>query len=263
VLDVHAELDELDGRPFVLDRMRGLSRRDFLERYYARNRPVLMEGLTEGWPAHSEWMLERLKERLGHVEVEVQAGRDSDEHYEVRSDEHKQRMRFGDYIDRITQGGPGNDLYLTANNHFFEREETAVLLNDFTIPGEYLDVDAPPGTIFFWFGPGGTITPLHHDVVNVLFVQVHGRKRISLIPSLQTHRVYNNVGVYSEVDAVQPDLEQHPRFADATRLDVVIEPGQALFIPVGWWHHVEALDTSVSLSFTNFVFPNNYEWQHP
>ncbi len=263
ILDMHEELNGLDGRAFALDRVRGLSRRDFLERYYARNRPVVMLGLTDGWPAQEVWRPERLKERLGDVEVEVQSGRESDDHYERNSPEHKSRMTFGEYIDRVSAAGQGNDLYLTANNHFFERAETAPLLEDFTIPDEYVDAESPPGTVFFWFGPAGTVTPLHHDVANVLFVQMLGRKRISLLPALQTHRLYNSVGVFSDVDLLQPDPERHPRFSAATRLDVVVEPGEALFIPVGWWHHVEALDMSISLSFTSFPFPNNYAWQHP
>jgi mannose-6-phosphate isomerase-like protein (cupin superfamily) len=44
---------------------------------------------------------------------------------------------------------------------------------------------------------------------------------------------------------------------------VNVGPGQALFIPVGWWHCVEALETSISMSFTNFVWPNTYTWHHP
>jgi hypothetical protein len=75
--------------------------------------------------------------------------------------------------------------------------------------------------------------------------------------------VYNDVGVFASVDPAAPDLEQFPRFSGVTPIEVVVGPGQALFIPVGWWHRVEALDTSISLSFTNFVFPNDYEWQHP
>jgi hypothetical protein len=263
VIDVHQQLDALDDQAFTLDRTRWLSRWDFLERYYARNRPVLILGLTDGWPAHDEWTLDRLKARLGHVEVEVQSGRDRDEQYELHSNLHKSQMSFGDYIDRIQSGGVGNDLYLTANNHFFEREDTAVLLNDFTMPTEYLDPDPAPGTFFFWFGPGGTVTPFHHDVCNVLFVQVIGRKRIVLIPALQTHRLYNDVGVYSSVDLLRPDYDRFPRFQETTPIEVVVEPGETLFIPVGWWHYVEALDTSVSLSFTNFVFPNGYDWEHP
>jgi Cupin-like domain len=261
ILDVQRQLDALDGRASTLDRAHSLSRRDFLERYYARNRPVLIDGLTEGWPARREWSADRLKGRLGHVMVEVQTGRNDDEQYELHSDRHKAQMTLGEYIDRIEGGG--NDLYLTANNHFFERPDTASLLDDFTMPTEYLDPNGPPGTYFFWFGPAGTVTPLHQDVVNVLFVQVVGRKRIVLIPTLETHLMYNDIGVYSAVDLLQPDLERYPRFAATTRIEVVVEPGQALFIPVGWWHHVTSLDTSVSLSFTNFVFSNEYHWEQP
>jgi ribosomal protein L16 Arg81 hydroxylase len=42
-----------------------------------------------------------------------------------------------------------------------------------------------------------------------------------------------------------------------------LEPGEAIFIPVGWWHHVKSLEVSISVSFTNFVFPNYYEWKYP
>jgi Cupin-like domain len=263
LLDILQELDQLDGAAERLDRVTCPSQREFLERYYARNRPVLIEGLADGWSARDEWTPERLKARIGHVEVEVQTGRDNDELYELRSDWHKRVMTFGEFVDRITVAGAGNDLYLTANNHFFERADTATLLSDFTPPAEYLDPAAQPGTMFLWFGPAGTITPLHHDVVNVLFVQVQGRKRITLIPAREMPRVYNGVGVYSEVDATNPDLARFPRYAEATRLEVVLQPGESLFIPVGWFHTVEALDLSVSLSFTGFVFPNSYSWQHP
>jgi hypothetical protein len=53
----------------------------------------------------------------------------------------------------------------------------------------------PSGTAFLWFGPGGTYTPLHHDVMNVLFVQIAGRKEFTLISPLASPCVANNVGV--------------------------------------------------------------------
>jgi hypothetical protein len=39
-------------------------------------------------------------------------------------------------------------------------------------------------------------------------------------------------------------------------LETIIGPGEAIFLPVGWWHQVEALDLSASMSFTNFRRPN-------
>jgi hypothetical protein len=44
---------------------------------------------------------------------------------------------------------------------------------------------------------------------------------------------------------------------------VTVGPGEALFIPVAWWHAVTALDVSISLTFTNFVHQNRFTWRHP
>jgi mannose-6-phosphate isomerase-like protein (cupin superfamily) len=35
-------------------------------------------------------------------------------------------------------------------------------------------------------------------------------------------------------------------------IDIVLEPGECVFLPLGWWHWVKSLDVSISLSFTNF-----------
>ena len=60
---------------------------------------------------------------------------------------------------------------------------------------------------------------------------------------------------------MRPDLNRHPKFRNATVTDVVVQPGETLFVPVGWWHYVRALDVSMTVSFTNFQFPNNFEWE--
>jgi ribosomal protein L16 Arg81 hydroxylase len=75
--------------------------------------------------------------------------------------------------------------------------------------------------------------------------------------------VYNKEGVFSEVDCESPDNVAHPAFQNAHKRELVLEPGEALFLPVGWWHHVRALDVSITVTFTNFIYPNSFEWDHP
>jgi hypothetical protein len=50
-------------------------------------------------------------------------------------------------------------------------------------------------------------------------------------------------------------------FTDLTKLkvyEVTLNPSEILFIPIGWWHQVESLDRSITLSYTNFVFKNDF-----
>ena len=263
LLDIHAELAGLrSGRGSVERRWRPNSE-EFLRDFYARNEPVVLTGLTDGWKAMSDWSPRYLRDRFSDQLVEVMAERETDDMFELNSQDHKLVMRFGEYIDLVERADHTNDVYMVANNHLLDRPEMEPLLDDFTTPADYLDPAQRNGQVFLWFGPRGTLTPLHHDVANVLFVQILGRKRFRLIPSLQTHRVYNDIGVYSQVDPDAADLTVHPRFAGVQPIEFVVEPGEALFIPVGYWHQVESLEVSISLSFTNFAFPNDYYWEHP
>lgn len=246
-----------------VERRSHVSRAEFLERYYAVNRPVILTDALRDWKALELWRPEYLKRHFGDQQVEIMSDRDSDPRYEIESNRHKKTIWFADYIDRVFGGDETNDYYLAGNNRLFDKPWAARLLDDITILPEYLDGRDTAGKIFFWFGPAGTVTPLHHDTMNILMAQVVGRKRVKLVPANQWSFVYNSVGVYSDVDPERPDYAACPLFRSASVIDVVLSPGEVLFLPVGWWHHVRALDVSITVTFTNFVFDNRYEWEHP
>jgi hypothetical protein len=246
-----------------IERRSNVAREEFLERYYAANRPVILLGLMNNWRARSRWTPDYLKAVCGAETVEIMSGREKDPRYEINSTAHKTKCRFSEYIDRVVNGGRSNDYYLVANNNLLSRESMKCLYEDMVLFPEYLDPGARDGCVFLWFGPAGTVTPLHHDLLNILLAQVCGRKRILMIPPEQTHLLYNETGVYSEVDPERPDYAKFPRFREVTPYRFVLRPGEVLFIPVGWWHHVEALDISMTVSLSNFVFPNEYQWSLP
>jgi ribosomal protein L16 Arg81 hydroxylase len=79
-----------------------------------------------------------------------------------------------------------------------------------------------------------------------------------MLPPTETFLHRDATSMYAAIDADKPDLRRFPEWSDARVIDVVVEPGEALFIPVGWWHHVRSLDVSISLSLTNFRYPNDF-----
>ncbi len=101
-----------------------------------------------------------------------------------------------------------------------------------------------------WIGNRVT-TPAHFDESNNLACVVSGHRRFTLFPPEQVANLYIGPLDYaptatpiSLVDFRAPDLARFPRFAQALAAAQVaeLEPGDALYIPTLWWHHVESLD---------------------
>ncbi len=245
-----------------IDRRHNLAPADFFINYYACNRPVIMTGLTDHWPAYQRWTLDDLKSKCGGLQVEVMWGREGNPDYETQCHNYKRSMSFADYIDLI-ETREGNDSYIVANNGFFKRDGTEALLSDFAPLVGFQHPMEQKSHSNFWLGPKGTVTPLHHDPSNILFMQIWGEKIFKFISPLQTPDIYNELGVFSTIDPENPDVSRYPLFANCTIIEEIIVPGDVLFIPVGWWHHVRGLSASLSLSSTSFTQPNQYVWENP
>lgn len=233
----------------------------FFRWYYAANTPVVLTGQMATWPALEKWNPDYFETYFGSERVEVMAGRNADPAFEINSAAHKTIMPMTQFVNMLGAAGETNDFYMVANNRSIESGTLRYLLDDIRFFDGILDPHAAAAKLFLWFGPAGTVTPLHYDVMNVLLAQVLGRKKVTLIPSFQTPYMYNKIGVYSQVNFDAPDYLRYPLFQKTTPLEVLLEPGEALFIPVGWWHHVRSVDVSISVSFINFAVENSYQWE--
>lgn len=237
----------------AIARVRDLSGDDFLEHYYAVSRPVVIEGAIEDWLARTRWTPDYLKRKVGRAEIEYQAGRAGDPDFELFKDRHKARGPFDAFIDAIRR--PGNDAYLTASNSDANRTALSVLERDTGHLENYLT----PGAGMIWIGPGGTFTPLHFDLTNNFIVQVTGSKQLVVVPPSETPNMYHRRHVFSEVhDLTDPArLAAYPLARQVRAYEVELNAGDILYVPFGWWHQVRARDFSVTLTYTNFRWPND------
>ncbi len=263
VAHLHRASAATSAAPHTIERRAGLTPSEFFERYYATNTPVVLTDVVTAWPAFGRWTPAFLKERFGHVEVMAAVGRDSDPDYDLHTPALSRPTPLGEFVDRVLAVGESNDLYLVANNRNSDRDGLQALFDDVTFAPGWLDDARRRGSTALWFGPGGTVTPLHHDTSNILFGNLYGTKRFILIAPWETALLDCTRGVYSLVDPERPDLQRFPRYADVVAREVTLQPGEMLFLPVGWWHHVRALSVSINLAFTNFARPNAFDWYRP
>mmetsp|Transcript_5395 Transcript_5395/g.12433 ORF Transcript_5395/g.12433 Transcript_5395/m.12433 type:complete len:480 (-) Transcript_5395:4-1443(-) len=110
---------------------------------------------------------------------------------------------------------------------------------------------------YLFAGLGGTLYHCHYDLQPNLHVQLTGRKRFILFPPedwphLYPFPVHHDLDRRSMVDLDSPDSDRFPGWQKAHGHMVELEPGEALYIPPYWWHHVQSLTpetTSMAMWF--------------
>ena len=246
------------NRHFKIERKKKLPPfKTFLKNYYLKNMPVVIENAFNNWPAKN-WTPELILEKCGNPNVQVQYGREGDPNFEQNSDKYKTTMPLREFMQKVKEAGNSNNIYLTANNSHMNREAFAPLYEEVgQIGDDYMRVDIVKKFGYLWIGPAGTFTPTHHDTTDIMFFQIYGRKRFWFAPSLSAPLMHNSRHVYSHAEIARPDFDKFPSLRYANIMQVDVGPGDAIFLPAGWWHAVEALEPSISFSSMAFNAPND------
>lgn len=257
-LDIYHRLAETMDRDSEVPVVHNIAQDAFFRDFYAANRAVKLTGLIDHWDAPARWTLDYLDSVVGEARIELQGQRNSAPDYEQAKDRHKRLIALKEVTKLLRQIDATNDFYVTAYNDTVNKAALAPLWAD--MKGISLLRPSGGNDGFFWMGPKGTLTPFHHDLTNNLLVQIMGRKRVHLIPAFEVARMNNHTHCFAgrSLDDLlgDPDIAAVMQCCD-------IGPGEAIFLPVGWWHHVEGLDMTISMSFTNFARPNDFFSNYP
>lgn len=258
-------LEQLDkafsnNNSFKIDVVHDIEEKKFYENYYRVNRPLVIKGLTNNWPAIQQWTFETLKNKWGNCSIEAQFGRDSDPRYDQNHKTHSREMLFKEYLDLVINTEETNDFYMTSRNMKKNEDAFEGLLDEIQPLPPILDSNFSSTIAFLWVGPKGAKTQLHHDMSNNLHTQIIGKKRFRLASPFQFPNMYHYNNYWSKITFPElADLNHYPLAKKVQFFEVVLEPGDTIFIPVFWWHCVESLTASVSVAFHNFKENNRFE----
>lgn len=198
--------------------------------------PFLTSGLVKRWPLTS-LTPQTLRERYSHLQVRARVGDYINTAF--APDRAMQDMSMLEYLELADSGLHDLPPYL-GNLELRE-------LNSLCHWPTWFDKMGPPR---FWIGPAGTVTPLHCDYDDNIFAQIWGTKRIFLSPPHHDAFLYpreaNAILFGSPFDPEAPDFDQFPLARQATMIEVIVNPGDMLYVPAGWYHQVRALTFSLS-----------------
>lgn len=240
--------------------------RPSLEKFFqlmVLGKPFIVTGAMDFWPAclsssDRRWSVESWRRRAGNRTVPIEIGsRYTDENWG------QELMTINEFVDRYmtipieSKVEENRQLgYLAQHQLFLQIPELGedVFTPDYcmvTGKEECVEVTVDSNV---WFGPAGTVSPLHHDSDRSnLLAQVRGCKYVILYTADQTTALYPHTDQMlcntSQVDAEHPDLLKFPDFNDAKGFHGVLGPCEMLYIPPRCWHYIRALSASMSVNF--------------
>jgi hypothetical protein len=246
----------------------------FWEQYQKTGIPVVITGLMKN---ECDWTLDFLSEQFGDRECffrnygRERYEQDKRQWTSIGSGVELQSLPFSEYAEMLRNGqAHEQDIYMGKdsinNTPLAERESLKQV-------GHPLGLTHPVTNFNMYMGPGGHTTSLHYDIMDNTLMQLHGTKKLVLFPPSQTANLYPfpisihlRHGLklrccYSQVELENPDLRSFPKLKEALqhKYEVLLERGETLFIPSGWWHEVITLGDEMVCSVNRFwrVYPTS------
>lgn len=234
----------------------------FNRNYRDKNKPVIITGAFDNVIPLD---INKLNTAIGNMEVPIRFL--GPNHFNKPKTEWKLRAetrigKLNDYCELIQSGeAKRNNIYISI----LDITNTDL----YKLVGKGFDLleiktglkQSSPINTNLWFAPSGHIEPLHFDGLDGTLVQLRGTKKVSLFHPKFTKSLYpfsifekKLPPTFSKVYIDSPEHDKYPKLKIALehRIDVVLEEGDSLYIPVGWWHEIKTLGDDYITSINRF-----------
>jgi ribosomal protein L16 Arg81 hydroxylase len=224
---------------------------DFRKNYYDPMKPVVIKDMAKNWPAYQKWNWQYFRELVGDKKVGIYNNVKSDSHTPINTAD--AYTTFGEYIDMVSKGPAEWRIFL-----FNILAHAPQLLKDFTWPENLMKGFIKKYPVLF-VGGQGSITHMHFDIdlSHVFHTQFSGKKRILLFPLEEQCKLYRkpwetlslaDFSNYYDPEKSKLNFHQFPAIQLAEGYELILEHGDTLFMPAGYWHHMEYIESSFSMS---------------
>lgn len=228
-----------------IDTVDNIGKEDFINKYLKPRKPLVIRKATQSWPALQKWTFDYLKETVGEQVVPLYDSSKADPSKPINAS--AAEMKFGDYIDLIQKEPTDLRIFL-----FDPIKHAPGLLDDYRSPTDLMGgfLDKYPN---MFFGGQGSVTFLHYDIdlAHIFHTHFNGRKHVILFDNKWSERLYKiPFATYAleDYDIENPDFEKFPALDGIQGQQTILEHGDTLFMPTGYWHWMKYLDGSFSIS---------------
>lgn len=227
-----------------IDRVATITQKDFVENYVKKQKPLVIEKLTEDWPAYHKWHLNYIKEIAGDKTVPLYDDRPVS-HKDGFNQAHAQ-MKMSNYIDLLQSEPTSYRIFL-----YNLMREVPLLQKDFKWPEIGLKLIKQLPMLFF--GGENSKVFMHFDIdySNILHFHFHGKKQCILFHPDQTpylYKVPHALISREDINFDEPDFKKWPALEKAQGLVAHLNHGEMLYMPEGYWHYMKYLTPGFSMS---------------
>lgn len=229
----------------AIDRVDTITQQDFINNYLIPRKPLIIRKASESWPALHKWTFDYLKEVVGDQIVPLYDSSKADPSKPINAA--ASEMKFADYIDLIQKQPTDLRIFL-----FDPIKQAPKLLDDYRALKDLMGgfLDKYPN---MFFGGAGSVTFLHYDIdlAHIFHTHFNGRKHVILFDYKWRERLYCiPFATYAleDYDIEHPDFDKFPALDGIEGQEAILEHGDTLFMPTGYWHWMKYLDGSFSIS---------------